>query len=229
MSQIFKFGEKNCRKITKIDGVYNLPGKYWHEKMVSLKALERRLDGKTKNDGNICRTARRHQISNPRQLTKSQIKEMYKIAYHRKKTIKTQGKFLRKQMLREKRAKAVAKKDTKKANDITAMMLRENSSQGWKRIRRVTCPPHTGALMRVEREIDGEMFEFTEENDIIYNIMDELQDRFSGAEDAPISNCSITEELGDLGMTELGLKIIAGDFEAPRDMKDSTSAAACHW
>lgn len=73
MSQIFKFGEKNCRKITKIDGVYNLPGKYWHEKMVSLKALERRLDGKTKNDGNICRTARRHQISNPRQLTKSQI------------------------------------------------------------------------------------------------------------------------------------------------------------
>jgi hypothetical protein len=62
------------------------------------------------------------------------------------------------------------------------MLLRENNSQGWKRIRRVTCPPHTGALMRVEREIDGEIFEFTVENDIIYNIMDELQDRFSGAE-----------------------------------------------
>lgn len=110
----------------------------------------------------------------------------------------------------------------KKANDISAIMLRENDRVSWQRIRRVTCPPHTGALLRVEREIDGEVVEFTEEDDLIYNIMDELQDRFSGAEDAPISNCSITEELGDLGMTELGLKIIAGDFEAPEDIRKST-------
>ncbi len=53
-TEIFKCGENNCRKIAKIDGEYSLVGKYWHEKMVSIKALERRLDGKTRNDGNIC-------------------------------------------------------------------------------------------------------------------------------------------------------------------------------
>jgi hypothetical protein len=52
--------------------------------------------------------------------------------------------------------------------------------------------------------------------------MEELQDQFSGAEDAPISNCSI-DDLGDFGFTELGLKIIAGDFEPPDDMRDSTA------
>jgi hypothetical protein len=93
-TDIFKCGESNCRKIAKIDGEYSLPSKFWHKKMVSLKALERRLDGKTRNNGNICRTARRHHIEHPCQLNHQQIQDLYKSAYHRKKTIKTQSKFL---------------------------------------------------------------------------------------------------------------------------------------
>jgi hypothetical protein len=103
------------------------------------------------------------------------------------------------------------------------MLLKEDSSSMWKRINRVTRAPRTGALMRVEREIDGEIYEFTDEQEMVDNIMEELQDRFSGAEDAPISNCSITDELGEFGFTELGLRIIAGDFEAPEDMRASTA------
>jgi hypothetical protein len=222
-TEILRCGEKNCRKIAKIDGEYSIVSKYWHEKMQCLKDLERRLDGNTRNDGNICRTARRHNIPRPRQLTREQIREQYKIAYHRKKTLKPQSKFLRKQHLREIRAKAEVAKDKEKAADITAMMLREEGRSMWKRIGKVTRAPRTGALMRVEREIDGEIYEFTEEHDLINNIMEELQDRFSGAEDAPISNCSITEDLGVFGFTELGLKIVAGDFDAPEDMRESTA------
>ncbi|KAL3804606.1 hypothetical protein ACHAWO_003855 [Cyclotella atomus] len=33
----------------------------------------------------------------------------------------------------------------------------------------------------------------------------------------------ITDDLGNFGFTELGLKIIAGDFETPEDMRDSTA------
>lgn len=222
-TEILRCGETNCRKIAKIDGEYSLVGKYWHEKIASLKALERRLDGKTRNDGNICRTARRHNIANPRQLTRQQIRDQYKIAYQRKKTLKPQGKFLRKAHLREIRARAVAAENREKAADITAMLLKEDSRSMWKRINRVTRAPRTGALMRVEREINGEIYEFTDEQEMVDNIMEELQDRFSGAEDAPISNCSITDELGEFGFTELGLRIIAGDFEAPEDMRASTA------
>jgi hypothetical protein len=66
--------------------------------------------------------------------------------------------------------------------------------------------------------------EFTEEKALVENILDVIRDRYSGAEDAPISNCSITEHLGDFGFTELSfsLKIIAGDFEAPDDLRAST-------
>ena len=137
-TEIFKCGENNCRKIAKIDCEYSLVGKYWHEKMVSLKALERRLDGKTCNDGNICRAARRHNIVNPRQLSREQIREQYKIAYHRKKTLKPQSKFLRRAHHREIRAKAEVAKNKEKVSDITAMMLKEDGRSMWKRINKVT-------------------------------------------------------------------------------------------
>ena len=54
IGEIMKYAEKNCRKITKIDGEYSLPTKYWHERVLALKGLLRRLNGDTKNDGNIC-------------------------------------------------------------------------------------------------------------------------------------------------------------------------------
>lgn len=76
--------------------------------------------------------------------------------------------------------------------------------------------------MRVQREIDGEVIEFTQENALIDNIMDVIQDRFSGAEEAPISNCSLTDDLGEFGFTELGLNLISGDFEPPGDLHAAT-------
>jgi hypothetical protein len=141
-------------------------------------------------------------------LTKSEIKHQYRLAIIRKKTIKTQSKFLRKEFLRSKLALAEDKKDTAKANDISCKLSRERSASMWERINRVTKAPHPGPLMRVQREVDGEVLEFTDEEALIENILDVIQDRFSGAEDAPISNCSITDSLGDFGFTDLGLQIL---------------------
>jgi hypothetical protein len=73
----------------------------------------------------------------------------------------------------------------------------------WLGINKVTKPPHPGPLMRVQREVNGEILEFTDEEALIENILDVIQDQFSCAEDAPISNCSITDDLGDFGFTDL--------------------------
>jgi transposase-like protein len=126
---------------------------------------------KTRNDGNICRTARRHNIPHPCQLNRQQIREQYKIAYHRKKTLKARSKFLRKEHLRAIRAKAEVAKNKEKVAEITALMLKEDGRSMWKRINKVTRAPRTSALMRVEREIDGEIYEFTDEQDLVDNII----------------------------------------------------------
>jgi hypothetical protein len=77
--------------------------------------------------------------------------------------------------------------------------------------------------MRVQREVDGEVLEFTDEEALIENILDVIQDRFSGAEDAPISNCSLTDELDDFGFTDLGLQIIRGEVQIPSDVDEATT------
>ena len=221
--EIQAYGEAHCRLIRKIDGEYSLPGKYWHEKMVAIKGLIRRLEHKTRNDGNICRAARRHNIAHPRSHNLEELRAMYRIALARKRTLKPQAGFLRDQHLRMLEARAVAAEDTTRATEIRNKRLAERSKKSWSKINWVVRPPHPGALMRVEREIDGQTVEFTEEEPLIENILDVIQDRFSGAEDANISNCSITDDLGDYGFTELGLKIISGQFTSPDDMDTATT------
>jgi hypothetical protein len=67
-----------------------------------------------------------------------------------------------KKHLQEMQARAEVAKNKEKVTDITALMLREDGQSMWKQINKVTRAPRTGTLMRVEREINGEIFEFTE-------------------------------------------------------------------
>ena len=222
IGEIWQHAEKNCRKITKIDGNYSVTAHYWHERALALKALLKRLDGKTTNDGNICRAARRFGINHPRRLNRAQIQDLLQLAVARKQTIKPQSRFLRDQHMKTCLARADHAKDTAKATEIREKISRESSKSMWGRINKVVRAPHPGALMRVEREINGEKYEFTDEKELVHNILDEIQDRYSGAEDAPISNCSITEALGQFGFSELGMEIIGGHFNPPEDLDEAS-------
>jgi hypothetical protein len=87
--------------------------------MICISRLQRRLEGMIKNDGNICRMAQRHKISHPRSYNMSQLDQLYKITKVRKQTLKKQARFLRKEHLRGRRAKAVAQKDAQKARHLS--------------------------------------------------------------------------------------------------------------
>ena len=49
-------------------------------------------------------------------------------------------------------------KNKETVTDITAMLLKEDGRSIWKQINKVTRSPHTVALMRVEWEINGEIY-----------------------------------------------------------------------
>jgi hypothetical protein len=75
-------------------------------------------------------------------------------------------------------ARAHASGQTERAKEIDGKRIREQVKTMWGSINRVTKPPHPGALMRVEREVDGEVLEFTEEEALVENILEVIQDRF---------------------------------------------------
>jgi hypothetical protein len=203
--EIQKGAESKCRKIFKIDGEYSLVTKYWHQRVQVLSALIRRIDGKsTKNDGNICRMARKRGVPRPRKTSRADLVQLKKAAKARKKTIKVQGKWLRREHLRECFAQAKARGNEDKCNHIRQRMLRENCTSMWRSINYTTRDPHPGSLQRVEILRNGNIIEISTEDDMVEAIFGETEDRFSIAGGAPISNCSITDSLGMLGFTPLG-------------------------
>jgi hypothetical protein len=117
--EIQKSAESRCRRIFKIDEEYSLVAKYWHQRVQILSALIRRIDGKsTKNDGNLCRMARNRGIPNPRRISKPDLIQLKKAAKARKKTIKSQGKWLRREHLRKCFAQAKARGNEEKCSQI---------------------------------------------------------------------------------------------------------------
>ncbi len=190
-TQIQKHAESKCRKIFKIDAEYSLTMKYWHQRVQALSALIRRLDHKTKNDGNICRMARKKGISKPRHKSKIELLRLRKAARERKRTLKTQSKWLRREHLRECIAKATARGDSSAAKEIKLKLSREADISMWKRINWTTKDPFAGSLLRVEVEEDGKIVEKTTEPELVATIFDETDSRFSLAGSAPISTSSL--------------------------------------
>ena len=107
---------------------------------------------------------------------------------------------------------------------IQTRLVQESSKSMWKRINRVTKKPHPGPLMGVEREIDGKVVELTEEIDIVENTFTETQDRFSGADDAPLSRCEFAAELGDFGYSAVRREISSGIYPLPSSLDRDTAA-----
>jgi hypothetical protein len=201
----------NCRKICELPLAYSLPGKYWHERHQSIRALIRRLDGKTKNDGNICRKARKRVIKHPRHLTRSDLLVLKREAIKaRKKVLKSQQAFLRREHVCECLNKAKAKNDLLAIKKIKEIQVRESTGQMWKGIHRVTRDSRSPSLMRVERMENDVLVSYTNEEDILRVIMEETESRFSLADEAPISNHSISKELGDFGETEAAQQLQGG-------------------
>jgi hypothetical protein len=65
---------------------------------------------------------------------------------------------------------------------------------------------------------------YTNEEDILRVIMEETESRFSLADEAPISNHSISKELGDFGETEAAQQLLGGFLPVPADLDEATKA-----
>ena len=177
--EIQRGAESKCRRIFKIDGEYSLVAKYWHQRVQALTALIRRIDGKaTKNDGNICRLARKRGINAPRLKSRSELTQLKKAAKTQKKAIKSQGKWLRREHMRECFARAKARNDDDKCAQIQQRMRRENCKSMWRTINFTTRDPHPGALQRVEIVQHGTTVEKTTEPEIVEAIFNETENRF---------------------------------------------------
>ena len=116
----------------------------------------------------------------------------------RKRLLKDSAPQLRRDHLRSQLLQAEKKKDSEKKRTIKAQMRRETDKKMWYFINRSQKDPRCGAFHFVQKVVDGEIQESTNQKETEEFVFEENEMRFQLAAEAPISSTKLIEQLGYL-------------------------------
>jgi hypothetical protein len=90
-------------------------------------------------------------------------------------------------------------------------------------IKRTVKDPHSPSVLKVQRVVEGEIKEYTVQEDVEQAIQRECEVRFSLAHITPIMNSLLGEKLWYLSDKALAKAIITGTYDIPTDLKPATA------
>jgi hypothetical protein len=113
----------------------------------------------------------------------------------RKADLRQQAKGLRKVHLRDCLLDAQSKRQNKCAKAIKLKLHQEENKRMWYLIKRTVKDPHSPSVLKVQRVVEGEIKEYTVQEDVEQAIQREYEVRFLLAHSAPIMNSLLGEKL----------------------------------
>jgi hypothetical protein len=93
----------------------------------------------------------------------------------------------------------------------------------WHLIKRTVKDPHSPSVLKVKRVVEGEIKEYTVQEDVEQAIQRECKVRFSLAHSAPIMNLLLGEKLRYLSDEALAKAIITGTYKITIDLNPATA------
>jgi hypothetical protein len=167
-------------------------------------------EGKASNAGNIVRFAKRKHIKRPEELTMKELKNGLQFFRIRKEELRKQAKGLQKVHLRDCLWDVQMKRQTKCMKAIKQKPHQEESKRMWFLIKQMVKDPHSPSVLRVQRIIDGEVREYTLQEDMEQAIQREYDVWFSLTHSAPIMNLLLGKKLLYLLDKSMAKAIITG-------------------
>ena len=223
MTEIRRNAEKKCRKIHTPISEFSPTISMWYDRIHVYLQLIRLKEGKTKKVRNIFKLARKHNILHPERLSREELEDGLQLATIRKKELRKQAGELRKAHLQECLITAQANNKSEKVREIKQRMNRESSKKSWSLIKRTVSDPRSPSVLKIQKVVDGEVLEYSEQEDIEKVIQDECEVRFTLAHSAPIMTTLLGERLRYLEDKEVARQIITGTFEIPDDIDPATT------
>jgi hypothetical protein len=181
-------------------------------------------EGKVRNPGLLCQQARRLGIVAPSRWSVKELKQGREISKAWKRELENVGPVLRTEHLTTCLLDAEARKDEERAKAIRTMIDREANSGMWNHLKFAFSDDGgcSRSVTHVERIEDGEVVDYTEQEDIERVVREETQSHFSAAASSSFCQNTLGEELGYVADTEVAASILAGTYEPPPDCSDST-------
>jgi len=118
---------------------------------------------------------------------------------------------------------AQSKRQNKRAKAIKLKLHREESKRMWYLTKRTVKDPHSPSVLKVQRVVEGEIAEYTVQEDVEQAIQRECKVRFLLAHSAPIMNLLLGEKLRYLSDKALAKAIITGKYDIPTSLNPATA------
>ncbi len=180
-------------------------------------------EGKASNASNIVRFAKQKHIKCPEELTMEELKDGLQFCQIRKAKLRKQTKGLWKVYLRDCLLDVQSKRQNQCAKAIKLNLHQEESKRMCYLIKRKVKDPHSPSILRVQRIIEGEVKEYTVQEDVEQAIQWECKVRLSLAHSAPIMNLLLGEKLQYLLDESLAKTIITGTYDIPTNLDPATA------
>ena len=195
----------------------------WYDRIHAYLQLIRWKEGKASNVSNIVRFAKRTHIDRPTELSMEELEDGLQFCIIRKAELRQQAKGLRKVHLRDCLLDAQSKHQNERAKAIKLKLHREESKRMWYLIKRTVKDPHSPSVLKVQRVVEGNIEEYTVQEDVKQAIQRECEVRFLLAHSAPIMNSLLGEKLRYLSDEALAKAIITGTYDIPTSLDPATA------
>ena len=222
--QYMVHAEHKCRKLKSGRICFSPESVIWIKREQIYRSLMEYKHGRTKNRGNLKRAARVQGIKKPFQISLAQLRIHLEVCEERNDYFRKHGARYRKKHLLARAGKANEEGREEAAVKILAIIKREQDRSFWQRLN-YTCgkartPPPTS--VQVEGP-NGTVIEHTTETTVNNAIWTDIHHkRFHLAEEAPVCQGQLRQDLGYNAVSETARAILDGTYVYPASFDQAT-------
>jgi hypothetical protein len=217
--------EKICRKIKCCRIAFSPEAAIWIRRVQVYYTILRFHKGKTKNRGNLKRTARRCNIANPLQIPIKEI--VLRLEACKKECLfyRKHGKRFRFKHLEERKKVAKDNGDKEAFTSISAIIKREHQRDFWRQLNYVTGKKRTRSATTIQVEGQGgAIMERTTQETVKQKIFSEVHNKwYTLAGEAPICNGDLFRDFGYLANTPASNAVLDGTYKMPPESDQATA------
>jgi hypothetical protein len=174
-------------------------------------------EGRVKNPGVVNKQARKLRIATPARWSMADCHRGVMVSKAWKRKLRKYAPSLRFEHNQRCLLNAEATGDMERAKAIRSMMEREEKASMWFRLNYsfLDNGGRGNTVTRVEREEDGVIIEYTEQEDVERVVREMTQHCFTMADSSPFCNGLLGEELGYTADTDTARAILEGTYQPP--------------
>ncbi len=194
----------------------------WLKRRAILRWLLRWHDGKVTNIRNLLRAARRNNIDDPLNLTRTEVEQRLEACLNLLYNLRNQAPSLRQKHLQWRFTVAKRRDDISAQTEINRIMKQEAKRKRQRHINHQIKVPRGRAILQVKIDTPQGTITHANREDVETACKEGLSERFNLGQRAPINFGALAQDFGQLGNSHASHLLFKGEYNFPADCDSAT-------